>query len=100
MCHGGDLPYTFGSTGPYNFTSIGREITDSHMFYWSNFAASSSPNPPVKENNENVKKMFDIWPEYETNNRTYLRFASPTNLIQNSYLKSACDFFDKIGYYY
>ena len=91
MCHGSDLPYTFGSTGPYNFTSNGKNVVDSHMYYWSNFARNTDPN-------KSDKPSFDVWPSYSTSNKPYLRFTAP-NMIQNNYLKSECDFFDKIGYY-
>ena len=91
MCHGSDLPYTFSTTGPYNFTSTGRQVADSHMNYWSNFARNTDPNSADTAS-------FDVWPAYTSANKTYLRFAAK-NLIQNNYLKAECDFFDKIGYY-
>ena len=93
VCHGADLPYTFGTTGPYNFTTIGQQITNSHMFYWGNFASNSNAN-------QANSPLFDTWPAYYLNTKTFLRFASPKNTIENSYLKSEFDFFDKIGYYY
>jgi carboxylesterase type B len=86
VCHGSDLPYTFGTAGPYNFTSIGKQISLSRMFYWSNFTSINSTST--------------LWPAYDLKKKTYLRFVSPENRIENSYLKSECDFFDKIGYYF
>ena len=88
VCHGVDLPYTFASTGPFNFTNTGKQISNSRMFYWSNFSAFPSSNSRL------------LWPEYDLRNKTFLRFVSPENRIENSYLKSECDFFDKIGYYF
>ncbi len=41
-----------------------------------------------------------LWPAYDLKKKTYLRFVSPENRIENSYLKTECDFFDKIGYYF
>ena len=87
------MPYTFGTAGPYNFTSDGKTLANSHMFYWSNFANNSNPNP------SEPSSLFKIWPTYNLNSRKFLRFVAPENKIENSYLKSECDFFDKIGFY-
>ena len=65
------------------------------MFYWKNFATNSNPN----QANSNTR-LFDTWPAYDVTSKAFLRFASPKNRIENSYLNKECDFFDKIGYYY
>ena len=63
------------------------------MFYWRNFASNSDPNLANTQS-------FDTWPAYDLQLKPFIRFVSPQNRIENSYLKSECDFFDKIGYYY
>ncbi|CAF4835161.1 unnamed protein product [Rotaria sp. Silwood1] len=87
-CHGDELPFTFESHWD-NFTDAGRRISQSMATYWTNFAKSEDPNEPLR--------VSIPWPRVTIGNETYMYFQDPLYIGQN-YLKSDCDFWDKIGY--
>ena len=91
VCHGSDILYTFDSVDS-NFTTNGRTLSRSHMFYWSNFAKTNTPNGPTSQ--------YTAWIPYEINTKPFLRFRSPEDTSELGYLRSECEFFDSIGYIY
>ena len=97
VCHGSDIVYTFDSSDR-NFTSTGRQISQSHMFYWSNFAKYSSPNAPQSAASSSSSNSFINWPSYSMKTKPFLRFVRPSNTVESGYLRSECNFFDSIGY--
>jgi carboxylesterase type B len=88
VCHGGELPFVFESAWT-NFTDAGRRVSQSIATYWANFAKSQDPNEPLR--------VTVPWPRASTGNETYMYFQDPLK-VQESYLKSDCDFWDTIGY--
>jgi carboxylesterase type B len=90
-CHGSDMPYTFDNPDG-NFTATGHLLALSHIRYWTNFAKYGTPNG-------NGLNDLLYWPEYNSNNKTFLRFKDE-NSIENGYITDDCDFFDSIGYYH
>ncbi len=72
-----------------NFTDAGRRVSQGMATYWSNFAKSQDPNEPLR--------VPIRWPRASTGNETYMYFQDPLQ-VQQSYLKSDCDFWDTIGY--
>lgn len=91
-CHGTDLAYTFDVLSA-NFTSDGRLLATQHVNYWTNFAKYGTVNTQNKNNSI-------YWPQYDIQNRTFLRFKKFPFSIENNYLTTDCDFFDSIGYYH
>jgi carboxylesterase type B len=88
VCHGTEIPFVFQSTWE-NFTDAGRRVSQSIATYWTNFAKNQDPNEPLR--------VTVSWPKASTGNETYMYFQDPLK-IQESYLKSDCDFWDTIGY--
>lgn len=91
VCHGTDIVYTFDSADE-DFTSNGKTLTRSHMFYWSNFAKTNTPNGPTSQ--------YTAWIPYDIKTKPFLRFRAPQDTAELGYLRSECDFFDSIGYIY
>lgn len=91
VCHSSDIYYTFDSADG-NFTSNGKTLSRSHMYYWSNFAKTNTPNGPLSQ--------YTPWLPYEIKTKPFLRFRSPQDTSEHGYLRSECDFFDSIGYIY
>jgi carboxylesterase type B len=87
-CHGDELPFTFESYWD-SFTDTGRRVSQGMATYWTNFGKSQDPNEP--------SRVPVLWPRVTTGNETYMYIQNPFQIGQN-YLKSDCDFWDKIGY--
>ena len=92
-CHGEEIPFVFHSADQsgFNFDEDEEILSDSMIYYWSNFAYSSNPNEgphPVKLE----------WPVYNPSGKSILRFKTPTNDLLTAYRKDFCDFWDTIGY--
>ena len=83
------MPYTFDSAEEY-FTGDGKRMAKSHVRYWSNFAKNSQAGSSDKIE----------WNEYTVDRKGFLRFQKGANSFEENYIKSQCDFFDSIGYYY
>ena len=88
VCHGAELPYLFESAW-VNFTDTGRRLSQSMASFWANFATSQDPNEPLP--------VSIAWPRFTTGDEKYLYFQNPLQ-IEDAYLKTTCDFWDRIGY--
>ena len=87
-CHGDELPYAFEAFWT-NLTDAGRRVSQSMATYWTNFAKSQDPNEPL-----NVPLA---WPRVTTAEEKFMNIQDPL-AVEQSYLKSDCDFWDEIGY--
>lgn len=94
VCHGEEIAFVFHSADQsgYNFDKDEEVLSDSMIYYWTNFAYSSDPN----KGPHSVKLR---WPKYDTNKPSVIRFKTPENeIIPSPYRKEFCDYWDSIGY--
>ena len=94
VCHGEEIPFVFHSADQsgLNFNKDEEVLSDSMVYYWSNFAYSSNPN----KGPHTVKLT---WPMYDPTLPSVIRFKAPSSEIMTSpYRKEFCDFWDTIGY--
>ncbi|MCE5277007.1 MAG: carboxylesterase/lipase family protein [Planctomycetaceae bacterium] len=73
--HGLDIAYVFGHANGDKFDSTDREMSESIMAYWINFANTGNPNAPY----------LPHWPAYDAVNDQYMDFADRPQLKKGLY---------------
>jgi len=92
VCHGAELPFVFHTAelAGYKFTPEEELLSQSMVFYWTNFARTGNPN--VGQNQVPVE-----WTSFSIDSLDNLEFSTPISL-NYQLRKKYCDFFDSIGY--
>jgi carboxylesterase type B len=88
-CHGYELAFLFKAFW-LNFTKADRYVSQTMAAYWTNYAKSGDSNRP-----NTVPRQ---WLNVTSGSENYLYIQNPVK-IRHNYLKTDCDFWDKIGYF-
>lgn len=97
VCHGGDLPYIFGTAtlAGYSYTEEERALLDSEMKYIANFLHTGNPNEG------RFGGLSPHWPsvgEEASWSTLFLSGDKGISVLQNQ-KEDICTFWDDIGYY-
>ncbi|XP_033120787.1 cAMP-regulated D2 protein-like [Anneissia japonica] len=101
VCHGGDLPFIFQNAGElgYVYTTEELLLSDSMIYYWTNFAHTGDPNKVGEKSTSNYNPEFTTWPEFTVEDgMAQIRLVTPINEQLTDYKTDNCDLFDSIGY--
>nr|XP_002733219.2 PREDICTED: crystal protein-like [Saccoglossus kowalevskii] len=103
VCHGAELPFVFhtATNGGYNYTPDELVLTDTMLYYWTNFAHTGNPNngQTKKSATSYVHNRLQNWPEYSnSSNWSYMHFTTPSR-VDKDYLSKKCDFWDTLDVY-
>ncbi|XP_070541617.1 cAMP-regulated D2 protein-like [Ptychodera flava] len=100
-CHGAELPFVFHSAplAGFHYTVDEEELSQSMIYYWTNFAHTGNPNNPPSSNTGAVRRRFIEWPQYNASESQYIHFKTPKTTINSNYRGNECDFWDSLNVY-
>ncbi|XP_071941027.1 uncharacterized protein [Antedon mediterranea] len=101
VCHGGDLPFIFQNANylGYEYTPEEQLLSDSMVYYWTNFAHTGDPNEIGELSTVKYNPIYTEWPLFNTDDElAQLRLDTPVNVQLTNYKTDECDLFDSIGY--
>jgi len=96
ICHTGELPFTFGNSGLWQFTDAETAFVDTIQDFWSNFAYSGNPNKPRPGAATARSLLAPSWPAFDSESRNELILDGSLGAEGDE--NGNCAFFDTIGY--
>ncbi|XP_049617622.1 cAMP-regulated D2 protein [Syngnathus scovelli] len=101
VCHGGELPYVFGSAPVANFTlTSGEKLLSNRMLcYWGAFAHTGDPSSRVGQTTFCREQRLPVWPRYSDTSGWLLMNLTLRSHAQVETRSHVCDFWDHLGIY-
>lgn len=94
-CHAGELPFLFNPMAFVNIsiTPAERVLAAAMQAYWANFFFTGDP-----AQGPYAAGLPAPWPAYTAAADRSLRITTPASFVQSGLERSACDFWDTVGY--
>ncbi|XP_068567645.1 crystal protein [Cebidichthys violaceus] len=100
-CHGGELPFLFGSASVANFTlSVPEKLLSNRMLcYWGTFAHTGDPSSRAQQTTFCRQQRLPIWPRYSDTSSWLVMNLTVRSHTQVGTRDHICDFWDHLGIY-
>lgn len=94
VCHGAELPFSFGVQDPgvFQMTPAEQQMSQQMMEYWTNFMHTGNPN-------KGPSSPVLSWPQWTGASRPTMTFQTPS-YVGPYWRQNFCEFWDRSGYHW